>query len=263
MPSDESWNLASQPFRGPLLFVTPSGLRSCQLSHGGSSIKFKKTSILNVLPESLHLSRDKGSYTRDVRVHWSVVKGRLNAALYINAHSTCLPARQQLLKFSLLLSIAAQPVSAAGWQLPSPAQLSNPVLRLHAFLLTEIPSLVLSSANKHYCETVWGFVQFLRNVLGLQLSVRMHHETTTLSENCNYPYKEQRVEKDNTDSITGSTGFTNYFVFPFLSIPSYLDALQVLFYPFGFSLQASLLPAPWSPLFASPMVCDALFLHHN
>lgn len=137
------------------------------------------------------------------------------------------------------------------------------MLRLHAFLLTEIPSLVLSSANKHYCETVWGFVQFLRNVLGLQLSVRMHHETTTLSENCNYPYKEQRVEKDNTDSITGSTGFTNYFVFPFLSIPSYLDALQVLFYPFGFSLQASLLPAPWSPLFASPMVCDALFLHHN
>lgn len=64
-----------QPFRGPLLFVTPSGLQCCQLSlkHGGSSIKFKKTSILKLLPESLHLSRDTGSYTRDMRVHQSVV----------------------------------------------------------------------------------------------------------------------------------------------------------------------------------------------
>lgn len=100
------------------------------------------------------------------------------------------------------------------------------MLRLHAFLLTEIPSLIPSSANKHYCETLWGFMQFLRNVLGPQLSVRMHRVTTTLSENYNYPSKGQKVEKDNTDSITGSMGFTNYFFsFSFLSIPSYLDGL--------------------------------------
>lgn len=77
-------NWPPQPFRGPLLFVTPSGLQFCQLSlkHGGSSIKFKKTSILKVLPESLHLSGDKGSYTRDMRVHQSVVNERLNTALH-------------------------------------------------------------------------------------------------------------------------------------------------------------------------------------
>lgn len=104
------------PFRGPLLFVTPSGLQSCQLSlkHGSSSIKFEKTSILKVMPGSLHLSRDKGSSTRAVRVHQNVVKERLNAALYINAYHTHLPARQQLLKLSLLLSFLAQPMSAAG-----------------------------------------------------------------------------------------------------------------------------------------------------
>lgn len=256
----------SHPFRGPLLFVTPSGLQSCQLSlkHGGSSIKFKKTSILKLLPESLHLSRDKGSYTRDRRVHQSVVNERLNTALYINAYNTCLPARQQLLKLSLLLSIPAQSVSATGWQLPSSAQLSNAVLRLHAFLLTEIPSLILPSANKHYCETVWGFMQILRNVLGQQLSASMPYVTTTLSENCNYPYKGQKVEKDSTDSITGSTGLTNsLFFFPFLYLLSYLDVLLVLFYPYGFSWQVFLLPAPWSPLFVSPVVCNALFLHHN
>lgn len=225
-----------QPFRGPLLFVTPSGLQSCQLSlkHGGSSIKFKKTSILKVLPESLHLSRDKGSYTRDMRVHQSAVKERLNTALYINASNTCLPMWQQLLQLSLLISIPAQPVSAAGWQLPSSAQLPNTVLRLRAFLLTEIPSLILSSANKHYCETVWGLMQLLRNVLGPQLSVSMHHVTTTLSENCNYPYKGQKVDKDNTDSITGSTGFTNSIFSHFSFSSFYLDALLVLFYLFGF-----------------------------
>lgn len=101
------------------------------------------------------------------------------------------------------------------------------MLRLHAFLLTEIPSLIPSSANKHYSETLWGFMQFLRNVLGPQLSVRMHHVTTTLSENCNYDSKGQKVEKDNTDSITGSTGFTNYF-FLFLSFLFLL--IWMLFY---------------------------------
>lgn len=206
-----------QPFRGPLLFVTPSGLQSCQLSlrHGSSSIKFKKTSLLKVMPESLHLSRDKGSYTRDRKVHQNVVKERLNTALYINVHNTNLPARQQLLKLSLLLSIPAQPGSAAGWQLPSSAQLSNAVFRLHAFLLTEIPSLILPSANKHCCETVWGFMQFLRNIPVPQLIFRMHHVTATLSENCNFPSKGQKVEKDNTDFIRGSSGFINSFCFSF------------------------------------------------
>lgn len=54
-----------QPFRGPLLFVTPSDLQFCQLSlkHGSISIKLKKKreSSQKVIPKSLHLSRDKDS----------------------------------------------------------------------------------------------------------------------------------------------------------------------------------------------------------
>lgn len=69
-----------QPLRGPSLFVTPSGLWSCQLSlkHGSSSIKFKKRPVLKAMPESLHLSVM-------MRVHQSIVKESLNIALYINA----------------------------------------------------------------------------------------------------------------------------------------------------------------------------------
>lgn len=157
-----------QPFRDPLLFVTPSGLQSCQLSlkHASSSMKFKKRPVCKVMPESLRLSRDKDSYTHDVRVHQSVVKESLNIALYVNAYTKHLPARQQLLKLFLPLPIPAQSVSAgAGPQLPSTAQLSNAVLRLHTYFLTEIPSLILSFANKHYCKIAWRFTQFLWNGL--------------------------------------------------------------------------------------------------
>jgi len=169
-----------QPFRGPLLSVTPPGLQFCRLrlKHGSSSIKFKKRLVLKVMPENLRLSRDKDSCRHDVRVHLSVVKGSLNTALHVNTYTKHLPARQQLLKLFRPLPIPAQSVSAgAGPQLPS-AQLSTAVLRLHTYFLTEIPSLILSSANKHYCKIIWGFMQFLRNGLEPQMSFRMHHIIT-------------------------------------------------------------------------------------
>lgn len=150
-----------QPLRGPLLFVTPSGLHSRQLSlkHGSSSIQFKKRPLLKVMPESLHLTRDKDSYLHDVRAHQGIVKQSFKYCSFHNAHSKHLPARQQLLKLFLPLPVPARSVSAgAGPQLPSTAQLANAVLRLHTYFLTEIPSLILSFANKHYCKIIWGFM---------------------------------------------------------------------------------------------------------
>lgn len=198
------------------------------------------------MPKSLPLSRDKDSYTDDMRVYQSVLKESLNVDLYVNAYTKHLPAR--LLRLFLILPIPARCVSVgAGPQLPSTVQLSNAVLRLHTYFLTEIPSLFLSSGSQHYCKIIWEFMQFLRNGLGPQVSFRMHHVITTLSENCNYPSKRQKLEEDNRDPITGST-FSSLilFFFPFSSSLS------------GYSSSPHVSLPIWPPVTDCPASCSSL-----
>lgn len=182
----------------------------------------------------------------------------------MNAYTKHLPAR--FVKLFLLLPIPARFVSVgAGPQLPSTVQLSNAVLRFHTYCLTEIPSLVLSSGSKHYCKIIWGFVQFLRNGLGPQVTFRMHHVITTLSENCNYPSKGQKLEEDNRNSTTGST-FSSLilFFFPFSSSLSGCSSSPHVILPIWLPVTDCPASCPFLSLFcASPVVCNVLLLHYN